>query len=153
MRGLTISLVIVLAAAGSAAAQSVYKYTDANGRTVYTDDPRAGDGTAQRVDIAPQSVVTPVVPAKLSAAEQKLAGDSSRRAAALDRAVDDIVAASQALREAEERRALGVEPLEGERIGRRFRDEYWLRQQALVSDVAAAQARLDDAVARRNAAR
>jgi uncharacterized protein DUF4124 len=154
MRRLTISLAVLLgSAAGIAGAQSVYKYTDPSGRTVYTDDPRAGDGKAQRVEIVPQSVVTTVAPAKLSEADRKLDGEAGRRAAALDRAVDDIVAASQALREAEGRRTQGVEPLEGERIGRRFRDEYWQRQQALANDVAAAQARLDDAVARRNAAR
>jgi hypothetical protein len=89
----------------------------------------------------------------LSEAEKRLLEQANRRAAALDRAVDDIVAAHKALRAAEASRDSGVEPLEGERQGRRFRPEYWDRQNALESDVASARARLDEALARRNALR
>ena len=144
----------ILGAAGACWAQTVYKYTDPKGGTVYTDDPKAAPGQAQRLEIPREgNVASSPRPAQLSAADRQTLGDAERRAAALDRATDDIIAASRALREAEERRERGVEPLEGERMGRRFRPEYWQRRQAEEQGVAAARARLDDALARRNALR
>ena len=141
----------ILAQAG---AQTVYKYTDPKGGTVYTDDPKAAPGQVQRLELPREgNVASTPRPAQLSAADRQTLGDAQRRAAALDRATDDIIAASRALREAEERRERGVEPLEGERAGRRFRPEYWQRRQAEEQGVAAARARLDDALARRNALR
>jgi hypothetical protein len=89
----------------------------------------------------------------LSAAEKRLLEQANKRAAQLDRATADIVTAFNALRAAEARREQGVEPLEGERSGRRFRPEYWERQQALQRDIEEARAQLDDALARRNAFR
>jgi len=140
-----------LAVAGSAAAQPVYKYKDTHGTTVYTDNPRAGNGKAQRVD-GDQLSVTPGE-SSVAGADRQFLDDAQKRSAGLDRATDDIIAASRALREAEDKRDLGVEPLEGERQGRRFRPEYWQRQQQLQSSVSAAQAKLDEALARRNALR
>ena len=137
-----------------AAAQGVYKYTDPKGQTVYTDNPAAGSGSAQRVEIPPRSGNdAPIRSVALSESEKKLLQDADRRAVLLDRATDDIVLASRTLREAEERREAGIEPVEGERIGRRFRPEYWQRQQALEQQVAAARARLGEALERRNALR
>lgn len=139
--------------AGSAAAQPVYKYTDANGRKVYTDDPRGGKGKAQPVEDGSLSIAPGVARSSVSVADRQLLEDAAARSAALDRALDDVVAASRALREAQDRRERGVEPIEGERSGHRFRPEYWQRQQQLEGEVAAAQSRLDDALARRNALR
>ena len=149
-----IFMLVVAASASLAAAQGVYKYTDSNGQTVYTDNPKAGNGAAQRVEIPPRpGNDAPTRSVALSESEKKLLQDADRRAALLDRATDDIVLASRGLREAEERRSEGIEPLEGERSGRRFRPEYWQRQQALEQQVAAARARLADALDRRNALR
>jgi hypothetical protein len=145
-------IAIALAALSSmAGAQNVYRCTDANGRITYTDDPTGGNCMAQRVDVPPQ----PAAPraSGLSDAEKKLLEQANRRAADLDRATADIVTAFNALRAAEARREQGVEPLEGERSGRRFRPEYWQRQQALEREVADARARLDEALDRRNALR
>lgn len=66
--------------------------------------------------------------------------------------------ARHALREAEERRDRGIEPLPGERVGTasgasRLRPEYIERQEKLVQDVAFAQWRLDQALKRWNALR
>ncbi len=144
---------VLLALACAAGAQTVYKYTDPNGRTVYTDDPKAGNGTAQRIDAPPPPGAAPAKPAELSELDKKLLRDARRRAELLDRATDDIVTASRALRETEERREQGIEPLEGERIGRRFRPEYWQRQHALEREVQAARAALGEALKRRNALR
>ncbi len=86
----------------------------------------------------------------------------SDRAAALDRAYDEVVAAQAALRRAEEARQSGVEPLPGERPGTvspsgerrsRLSDEYWERQRQLEKDIEEARTRLDEASARWNALR
>jgi peptidoglycan hydrolase CwlO-like protein len=89
----------------------------------------------------------------LGEADKNLLGQANERAAKLDRATEDIVAAYNALRAAEVRRDQGIEPLEGERSGRRFREEYFQRQQALNRDIEEARAKLNDALARRNALR
>jgi hypothetical protein len=138
-------------AATEAAAQGVYKYTDKNGRVVYTDDPKAGGGTAQPVEDKASTVSVPA-PAS-SEATRRLLEQADKRAAALDRATSDIAAAQIALNEAMARQEAGVEPIEGERQGRRYRPEYWQRQQKLQNDVARSRARLDEALARRNALR
>lgn len=151
------SLLIAFAIAGTAlpaTAQEVYKYTAPGGSTVYTDDPAAANKGAQKVDLPaapPSAARTPS--SGLSAADRKLAEQSDKRMAALDRASADIVAAHNSLLDAEARRTAGVELLEGERQGRRYRPEYWDRQRALEQDVASARARLNDALARRNALR
>ncbi|HZQ74105.1 MAG TPA: DUF4124 domain-containing protein [Burkholderiales bacterium] len=139
--------------ARAAFAQAVYKYTDDKGGTVYTDDPKSAPRKAERVDIPPRPEASPAPQARLSEADQRLLGEAQRRAAELDRATDDIVAASRMLREAQDRFDRGVEPQEGERQGRRFRPEYWQRRQAEEREVEVARARLDDAIARRNALR
>ena len=151
----TILIAIALAAfAPAAAAQNVYKYSDPSGRVTYTDDPTAGNGTAKRVEIPSQPSQPGAKPAAgLSKADKQLLEQADRRATELDRATADTVTAFNALRAAEARREQGVEPLEGERSGRRYRPEYWERRQALQRDTEEARARLDDALARRNALR
>ena len=79
----------------------------------------------------------------------------SKRAQALEAAVAEIRAAEQALREAEDRQKLAVEPLPGERAanvdGRsRLTPEYLNRQRAREAEVEAARARLEEAHRRRN---
>ena len=138
-------------AATSALAQAVYRYKDSQGNTVYTDKPPAGNDTVQRLEIPPQPVQPP--PSGQSDAEKRLLEAANRRAAALDRAAQDVVDAFNALRAAEARRDEGIEPEEGDRSGRFLRGQYWQRLQALERDVRAAQARLDEAIARRNALR
>ena len=150
MRLILIGLALA-AFAHAAAAQNIYKYSDPSGRVTYTDDPAAGNGSAKRVEIPSQPGGQPAP--GLSAAERRLLEQANKRAAELDRATADIVTAFNALRGAEARREQGVEPLEGERSGRRFRPEYWERQQARQRDIEEARARLDDALARRNAFR
>jgi hypothetical protein len=148
-------LVLIAAAltaiAPGALAQDVYKHTDPSGRVTYSDDPAAGKGTVERVQIPSQPGGKPA--AGLSEADKKLLGQANERTANLDHATDDTVAAFNALRAAEARRERGIEPLEGERSGRRYRPEYWERQQALGRDVEEARASLNDALARRNALR
>jgi hypothetical protein len=143
--------IALLTFSAAAAAQNVYKHTDPSGRVTYTDDPNPGNGTVTPIEVAPAPGGSPAP--GLSAGDKKLLEESNKRAAELDRATQDIVSAFAALRAAEAQRDSGVEPLEGERSGRRFRPEYWARQQSLKQAVDDAKARLDDALARRNALR
>ena len=78
---------------------------------------------------------------------------------ALEDAYAAIIAADEALREAETKREQGVEPLPGERLaivgstgaqGSRLNPEYYERQQSLEDDVERARARLDEAYRRWN---
>lgn len=151
LRPLAIAVALVALAPG-AGAQGVYKYTDPGGRVIYTDDPNAGGGTARPVEI-PVSPGATAPAAGLSDSARKLLEQANQRAAALDRAVEDIIAAHAELRAAEARREQRIEPIEGERQGRRFRPEYWDRQQALQRDIEVARAKLNDAIGRRNALR
>jgi len=146
MRTLVIALLLG-ALPLTAAAQGVYKYTDKKGRVIYTDDPKAGGGRARPVEDATTIIASP--PSTGDTAN--MLEQAEKRDAALDRAVSDISTAYGALRSAEVRKEAGVEPIEGERQGRRFRPEYWQRQQALQYDVDVARARLSDALERRNA--
>ena len=131
-------------------AQGVYKFVDRDGRTVYTDNPAADRGAAQRIETPSQSAETPTPVMRLSEAEKKMLEQANRHAAALDHAVQDIVVAHAELRAAEARREQGIEPIEGERQGRRYRPEYWERQQVLQGDIDDARAKLNDAINRRN---
>jgi hypothetical protein len=147
----TALLAIALLTFSAVVSAQIYKHTDPSGRVTYTDDPNPGNGTVTRIEGAPAPGGS-AAPG-LSAGEKRLLEESNKRAAELDRATQDIVSAFAALRAAEAQRDSGVEPLDGERSGRRFRPEYWSRQQALKKAVDDARERLDDALARRNALR
>ena len=140
-----------VALAPAAAAQTLmYRCTDAGGRVTFSDKPVGQNCTLQRVEPSP-----PASPrgSGLTASEKSLAEQADKRAAALDRAMADIVTAFNALRAAEARKEQGIEPREGERQGRRYRPEYWQRQQDAQRDIDQARARLNDALERRNALR
>lgn len=73
------------------------------------------------------------------------------RAAMLDRAYAEVLAAEAGLKAAEAKRDQGEEPQGGERSGTatgfsRLNENYFARQQALEQEVAAARKRYDDAV-------
>jgi uncharacterized protein DUF4124 len=146
-----IATALATAAGTSALAQAVYRYKDSRGNTVYTDKPPAGNDTVQRLESPPPPAQSPA--RGQSDAEKKLLEAANRRSAELDRAAQDVVDAFNALRAAEARRDEGIEPQEGDRSGRFLSGQYLQRRQALERDVQAAQARLDEAMARRNALR
>src|SRR4030095_14022123 len=145
------ALAVVAVLATSALAQAVYRYKDSQGNTVYTDKPPANNDTVQRLESPPPPAQSPA--RGQSDAEKKLLEAANRRSAELDRRAQDVVDACNALRAAEARRDEGVEPQEGDRSGRFLSGQYLQRRQALERDVQAAQARLDEAMARRNALR
>jgi len=82
---------------------------------------------------------------------------------ALEGAYAEVLAAEQALHDAEARRTQGIEPLEGERLGivsakgrpprSRLGPEYFERQRALDREVERARTRLERAYQRWNEAR
>jgi len=135
----------------SATAQTVYKHSDPSGNITYSDDPNPGKGIVTSLEIPPPPARKPG--SGMGEADKRLLEQANGRAAKLNRADEDIVAASNALRAAEARREPGIAPLEGERSGRRYRPEYWERQQALRQEVDQARRSLDEALARRNAVR
>ena len=140
--------------ATSALAQAVYRYKDSQGNTVYTDKPPAGNETVQQLETPPRPAQAVPPPARgQSEAQKRLLEAANRRTADLDRAAQDVVDAFNALREAQARRDEGVELHDGDRSGRYLSRQYFQRRQALELDVQAAQARLDEALARRNALR
>src|SRR6202171_641744 len=85
--GIEVDIRLVLIAAllsmvaPGAAAQGVYKHTDPSGRVIYNDDPAAGNGTVQRVEIPSQPGGKPA--AGLSEADKKLLAQANERAAKL----------------------------------------------------------------------
>jgi hypothetical protein len=83
------------------------------------------------------------------------AAQAPERTAALDKAYEEARAASLALKEAEVRRDLGIEPQEGERQGTatgasRFTTRYLGRQQLLEVEVENARRRYEAALKRWN---
>ena len=150
MRFVLCAIAWVVLAPAALAETLMYRCTDASGRVTFSDKPVGQNCLLQRLETPP-----PGAPrgSGLTASEKSLAEQADKRAAALDRAMADIVTAFNALREAEARKEQGIEPREGERQGRRYRPEYWQRQQEVQRDVDQARARLNDALERRNALR
>jgi hypothetical protein len=149
-------VVLVLASAtGLAAAETIYKYERADGRTVYSDSHVKGARLVERLDF-------PAVPPPRVAARGEPRGGLSElaetRSEALDAADARIKDAALALKAAEERQQRGVEPLPGERLGKvgggsRLSPSYFSRQEDDSADVDAARANLDEAYRLRNAVR
>ena len=76
----------------------------------------------------------------------------------LERAYEELLAAQVSLQQAQAARELGVEPLEGERLGTvsgqsRLSEQYWERQKRLEEEVELAHKRLEQAQARWNSLR
>lgn len=154
-----IALVLVAFASAHVMAETLYKSTDSRGQVSYSDHPLPGAVKVERVLVEPPD---PGNAAGIDAEREKLRRQAEefqqrehQRERALDAADGEVVAASEALKEAERRREAGVEPLPGERVGNaggatRLAPPYFDRQQALDHEVSAAQQRLEQAYARRN---
>ena len=156
---LAVYLALLLAAGVSAKAETLYKSTDSSGRVSYSEQPLPGAAKVERVLVEP---LDPESAARIDAEREKLRKQAEefqqrerRRELALDNAHAEVIAAIKALKEAQQRREAGVEPLAGERLGNsrggsRLAPSYFRRQQALDREVDAAQQRLEQAYARRN---
>lgn len=144
------TLVALLAlAAASAHAQGIFRSVMPDGRVVYGDKPAPGAKESKPVVLQKPNIALPTPPS---------ASEPSPQQKDFNAADADVKHAQVELDRARSALAAGAEPQEGERTGTkggasRLTDAYSQRTKSLESAVAAAQARLDDARARRNAAR
>ena len=146
-------LVILLAAAIPAAAETVYKYQRPDGKVVYSDSPVEGAKLIGQFDLVP----TPASPEPASRPDAT-GGLAERREAVLDIADERIKVADRALMAAQERQQQAMEPLAGERRGNvdgrtRLTQDYFARQREAAAAVDAARADLDAAYRLKNEVR
>jgi hypothetical protein len=153
------SIVLLAALAGTAFAQKAYRYVYPDGRVIYSDKPVPGARLEGQVAAPPPPTSSPAAPGAGSAASKPAAEDpSASRSRRLAEADAEVRAAEEALNQARLRQIAGREPEAGERTGTatggsRLNEAYDDRQRANEKAVAEAQARLDRAVAARNATR
>jgi hypothetical protein len=163
----SLALLLALACATTAMAQTViYKVRYADGRIGFTDSPPRDATILERRDASslPNATAAPA-PAPRPVVQENAAGRPAAPAASGGAAAADLSVAWQEIADAqravdEARRALesGREPLPGERLGlagggSRLSPDYDARMRGLEEALAAAEARLKDAHAARNAAR
>lgn len=155
MRQAVLVITLALAAATALAQQPIFRSVMPDGRIIYGDKPVPGAKEAERVRLPPSNIASPTQPSGAGA---------SPRQQALDAADAEVQDAQRVLDAAKAALEAGREPQEGERAGTtinkgrstgstRASDTYVQRIEALEDAVAAAQKNLDDALARRNAAR
>ncbi len=157
MLPLRLALIVVLAALAGVAVAQTYRYVYPDGRVIYSDKPVPGARLEGEVAPPPPSGAAPAAPRE---GAPKPPGDDPAAARLRVRAEADaeVRQAEQALAEARARLESGKEPLPGERTGTagggsRLNEAYDARQGENEKAVADAQARLDRAVAERNATR
>jgi hypothetical protein len=152
------AFILILAAlgAGGVQAQDVYYYQSImpDGRTVVGDKPAPGAKEVRKMPLRSDNVIA-VPPAAAPAAPAQPAAD---REATLAGADSELRGAELELKAAQAALQAGQEPQPGERIGTvggtsRLTDAYFDRIKRLEDAVAAAQKKVADAQARRNAAR
>ncbi len=145
-----ILLLITLALAATAAqGQAMFRSVMPDGSVVYGDKPAPGAKEAKPVTLPAPNIVAPA---------QKIAPATTPRQPATDPADDPVKSAERDLQKAKAALETGREPQPGERIGTaggasRLTDAYLQRVKTLENSVAAAQKKLDDALARRGGRR
>lgn len=143
-------------AAGPSLAAEAFRWQDERGAVHYGDRPPPGAPVDKR--LRPLESVSSV-PSAIDAETIEAARERARRRSeALARAHQAVVDAQADYAGARARRERDVAPLPGERIGTagggsRLTPSYFARLEALDQAVAQARARLDEAVAHRNALR
>jgi len=147
---LTACAIVLALAAGAACAQGVYRSVMPDGRVIYGDKPAPGAKESRKVDVSSPNIATPGPSGGLNS--------PTPQQQALDTADASIKSAQQELDNAKAALEAGREPQPGERIGiagggSRLNEAYEQRIKGLEDAVAAAQKRLDEALAARNAAR
>lgn len=150
-------IVLALAAASAADAQKIGRYVFPDGRVVYSDQPVPGAKLANEVAPPPPPSASPP-PSREGKAAAPGAASGAERARRLEQTDAEVRAATDALERARAQLQAGTEPLPGERTGTagggsRLNEAYDARQAANQRAVADAEARLQRAVAARNAAR
>jgi flagellar motility protein MotE (MotC chaperone) len=155
MKVLACTAVIAVASVVTpAAAQSIYKYVQPDGRVVYSDKPVPGARLEEELQRVPPP--TPVeepdaARARREANARALNESAAQRTQTLDEATNDLRVWTARLAQAQAALEAGREPREGERTGTVYQgksqlnDTYWARQRANEAAVAEAQAQIEDA--------
>lgn len=151
-------LVLLALAAAPAAAQTVYKSIMPDGSIVYGNGPAKGAAKVETITVE-RPVVTDS-PATVSPEEARRVREDRRgEDAGWGKAAEEIRNAEEALSAAKLAQQSGVAPEPGEMIGNannsfvRPSEAYFARQRDLADKVKEAQAKLDAAIAARNALR
>lgn len=167
MRNAMTGVLLMLAASAACAQGYYYQSTMPDGRTVIGDKPAPGAKEVKQIPLRKGNTSAPL--AKPGAGGATDPGTAARQAG--DAIDADVAEAQQELQAAKKALEGGREPLPGERMGTaggsakgkggsgasggtsRLTDDYFKRIKSLEDSVAAAQQKLDNANARRNAAR
>jgi len=150
-------VVLALAAATAVEAQKIGRYVFPDGRVVYSDQPVPGAKLVNEVAPPPPPSASPP-PIREGKPAAPGPDPGAAHAQRLNQADAEVRAATEALERARAQLQAGAEPLPGERTGTkgggsRLNEAYDARQNANQRAVADAEARLQRAVAARNAAR
>jgi Domain of unknown function (DUF4124) len=114
MKPSSLLLVIGMMLAGTAGAQVLYKYVDANGKVTYSDrQPKPGE-KATRVNTDPAVNVISVSPAVSSRGGEGVDARTKERAAARDKLQDAVTQAEKDVESAKKALEDGRDPREGE---------------------------------------
>lgn len=152
--GAAASALLWIALAASAQT-TIYKVQYPDGSIGFTDKPPAN---AKVIESREPGREVNVIPPPARPRTERSTSTSSSAGATLDDAHAEVLAAERALEDARTRKVAGKDPLPGERLGlsgggTRLGPAYETRQQALDEAIAAAEARLKEAYAARNALR
>ncbi len=152
-------LAILACLALPATAETVFKSVMPDGSIVYGNGPVKGATKVEPITVQPAVVTdTPPAPPGPEAA-RRVREDLRTEDAARVKAEEGVRSAEQALSAAKLAQQAGVAPVPGEMIGNagnsfvRPSEAYFARQQQLADDVKNAQARVEAAIAARNALR
>ena len=151
---------VTLAAAAQGQTQPIYRSEMPDGRIIFGDKPAPGAKSSKQVILQAPNIAVPgptSAPARDGSKPSNVEGGSSKPSN-LDTADAEVKSAQQSLDDAKAALEAGREPTENERIGvarggTRLNEAYDQRIRSLENAVTAAQKRLDDALAKRNAAR
>ncbi len=152
------TFVVLALAAAHANAQTVYKSIMPDGSIVYGNGPVKGAAKVESIAVEPPPIVTDAPATVSPEAARRVREDRRSEDAAWSKAGDDLRSAEDALSAAKLAQQNGVAPLPGEMVGNvngfvRPSDAYFARQRELADKVKEAQARVDAAIAARNALR
>ena len=149
MKPSALFLLAAFAFTTAAHAQTVYKQQLPDGRIVYSDKVQP-NARVQREMKDPTSELSIVSPALSGRQAQQADAQVGVRLSQLDTIYSERNSAIADLDTARQAKAIGEEPMPGERVGTvsgrsRLNESYWLRQDALARNVERAELRLERA--------
>lgn len=154
MRKAILLFALALLALAAQAQNYYYQSVMPDGQIIVGDKPVPGAKDVKKIPLRAGNISAP-----LSSPAQPGAAGASPQSQALDTAIADVQSAQMTLDAAKAALEAGREPREGERIGTakkgssQLTDTYYQRIKSLEDAVTNAQKKLDEALARRGAAR